>query len=352
MTVAPAIALGVTLKLFAQDESDSAAQICDHLVGDFRSLKEVLAFARECDVVTFEHELVPLSVIKGLESEGVRVYPPSSAFVYSQDKAQMRKLLSDLPSPKWQLITSAAEVSAFPVIAKAVSGGYDGRGVWKISNSDMLLEILAINPQLLIEELVEFDAEIAVMVARSPHGQASTWAATQTIQEDGICTRTVTPAVVISSEISERASALALTIAERVGLIGVMAVEMFVKGDQLFINELAMRPHNSGHWTIEGSVTSQFEQHLRAILDLPLGDPAMRASYAVMGNILGGEKSDMYRPYLHLMARNPELKIHQYMKDVRTGRKIGHVNATGEDLLHLEELVMHARDYMSGEIDE
>jgi 5-(carboxyamino)imidazole ribonucleotide synthase len=352
MTVAPAIALGVTLKLFAQDESDSAAQICDHVVGDFRSLKEVLAFARACDVVTFEHELVPLSVIKGLESEGVRVYPPSSAFVYSQDKAQMRKLLSDLPSPKWQLITSATEVSAFPVIAKAISGGYDGRGVWKISNSDMLLEILTINPQLLIEELIEFDAEIAVMVARSPHGQASTWAATQTIQEDGICTRTVTPAVVISSEISERASALALTIAERVGLIGVMAVEMFVKGDQLFINELAMRPHNSGHWTIEGSVTSQFEQHLRAILDLPLGDPAMRASYAVMGNILGGEKSDMYRPYLHLMARNPELKIHQYMKDVRPGRKIGHVNATGEDLLHLEELVMHARDYMSGEIDE
>jgi 5-(carboxyamino)imidazole ribonucleotide synthase len=352
MTVAPAIALGVTLKLFAQDKSDSAAQICDHVVGDFRSLKEVLAFARECDVVTFEHELVPLSVIKGLESEGVRVYPPSSAFVYSQDKAQMRKLLSDLPSPKWHLITSATEVSAFPVIAKAVSGGYDGRGVWKISNSDMLLEILAINPQLLIEELVEFDAEIAVMVARSPHGQASTWAATQTIQEDGICTRTVTPAVVISSDMSERASALALTIAERVGLIGVMAVEMFVKGDQLFINELAMRPHNSGHWTIEGSVTSQFEQHLRAILDLPLGDPAMRASYAVMGNILGGDKSDMYRPYLHLMARNPELKIHQYMKDVRPGRKIGHVNATGEDLLHLEELVMHARDYMSGEIDE
>lgn len=352
MTVAPAIALGVTLKLFAQDKSDSAAQICDHVVGDFRDLKEVLKFARDCDVITFEHELIPLSVIKGLEAEGVRVYPPSSAFVYSQDKAQMRRLLSDLPSPQWQLITDEREVLEFPVIAKAVSGGYDGRGVWKISNRDLLEEIIAINPQLLIEELVEFDSEIAVMVARSPHGQASTWAPTQTIQEDGICTRTVTPSVTISAELSEKASALALTIAERVGLVGVMAVEMFVKGDQLFINELAMRPHNSGHWTIEGSVTSQFEQHLRAILDLPLGDPAMTASYAVMGNILGGEKKDMYRPYLHLMARNPELKIHQYMKEVRPGRKIGHVNAVGEDLLHLEELVMHARDYMSGEIDE
>jgi 5-(carboxyamino)imidazole ribonucleotide synthase len=351
MTVAPAIALGVTLKLFAQDKSDSAAQICDHVVGDFRNLKEVLNFARECDVITFEHELVPLSVIKGLEAEGIRVYPPSSAFIYSQNKAEMRKILSDLPSPQWKLIADEEEITSFPVIAKAISGGYDGRGVWKISDRDLLKDIIAIHPQLLIEELVEFDSEIAVMVARSPHGQASTWAPTQTIQENGICTRTVTPATV-SSEVSEKASALALAIAERVGLVGVMAVEMFVKGDQLFINELAMRPHNSGHWTIEGSVTSQFEQHLRAILDLPLGDPSMTASFAVMGNILGGDKSDMYRPYLHLMARNPELKVHQYMKEVRPGRKIGHVNAVGEDLLHLEELIVHARDYMSGEIDE
>jgi 5-(carboxyamino)imidazole ribonucleotide synthase len=352
MTVAPAIALGVSLKLFAQVKSDSAAQICDHVVGDFRDLNEVLKFARDCDVITFEHELVPLSVIKGLEAEGIRVYPPSSAFLYSQDKAQMRKVLSDLPSPRWQVITDEGEVSVFPVIAKAISGGYDGRGVWKIESRDLLKEVIANNPQLLIEELVEFDLEIAVMVARSPHGQASTWAPTQTIQEDGICTRTITPAPSISSELSEKASALALTIAERVGLVGVMAVEMFVKGDQLFINELAMRPHNSGHWTIEGSVTSQFEQHLRAILDLPLGDPLMTAPFAVMGNILGGHKSDMYRPYLHLMARNPELKVHQYMKEVRPGRKIGHVNAIGEDLLHLEELIVHARDYMSGEIDE
>jgi len=310
-----------------------------------------LNFARECDVITFEHELVPLSVIKGLEAEGIRVYPPSSAFIYSQNKAEMRKILSDLPSPQWKLIADEEEITSFPVIAKAISGGYDGRGVWKISDRDLLKDIIAINPQLLIEELVEFDSEIAVMVARSPHGQASTWAPTQTIQENGICTRTVTPATV-SSEVSEKASALALAIAERVGLVGVMAVEMFVKGDQLFINELAMRPHNSGHWTIEGSVTSQFEQHLRAILDLPLGDPSMTASFAVMGNILGGDKSDMYRPYLHLMARNPELKVHQYMKEVRPGRKIGHVNAVGEDLLHLEELIVHARDYMSGEIDE
>lgn len=352
MTVASAIALGITLKVFAQDKDDSAAQICDFVTGDFRDLKEVLRFARDCDVITFEHELVPLSVIKGLEAEGVKVYPPSTAFVYSQNKAEMRKALSDLPSPAWSVITDDEQVKKFPVIAKAISGGYDGRGVWKISNKDMLGEVIDLNPNLLIEELIAFDSEIAVMVARSPHGQANTWAPTQTVQENGICTRTVTPAPSISSSVAEKASALALTIAERVGLVGVMAVEMFVKGEELFINELAMRPHNSGHWTIEGSITSQFEQHLRAILDLPLGDPTMTAPYAVMGNILGGDKSDMYRPYLHLMARNPELKIHQYMKDVRPGRKIGHVNVVGDDLLHLEELIEHARDYMNGEIDE
>lgn len=352
MSVAPAIALGVTLKLFAQNKDDSAAQICDHVVGDYKSLKEVLDFARQCDVVTFEHELVPLSVIKGLEAEGIRVYPPSSAFIYSQDKGAMRTFLNDLPSPQWSVVDFAEKVETFPVIAKAISGGYDGRGVWKISNLDMLEKVILNNPQLLIEELIEFDCEIAVMVARSPHGQVSTWAVTHTVQENGICIRTVTPAQSISQIVAEKVASLAIVIAERVGLVGVMAVEFFVRGEEVFINELAMRPHNSGHWTIEGAVTSQFEQHLRAILDLPLGETSMRAELAVMGNILGGDKSDMYRPYLHLMARNPELKIHQYMKDVRPGRKIGHVTALGKDLLHLEELVEHARDYMSGEIDE
>ena len=172
------------------------------------------------------------------------------------------------------------------------------------------------------------------------------------MQSDGICTLTISPAPVISSTLAEQAQQLALSIADEISLIGVMAVEMFVKGDQLYINELAMRPHNSGHWTIEGARTSQFEQHLRAILDLPLGDPTMTAPFAVMGNILGGEKTDMYRPYLHLMARNPELKFHQYKKEVRKGRKIGHVTVIGENLLELTEIAQHARDYMSGEIDE
>lgn len=352
MTVAPATALGINLLLFAQDKDDSAAQIAPHVVGDFRDLSQLLEFAKKCDLVTFEHELVPLSVIKGLEAAGVKVFPTSHSFQYSQDKAVMRDKLSSYPSPKWRVIDDANEAFEFPIIAKRISGGYDGRGVWKVDNLDDLDDLLSEHPQLLIEELIEFDSEIAVMVARSEHGQATSWAPTQTVQSDGICTLTISPAPSISSTIAEQAQHLALTIADEISLIGVMAVEMFVKGDQLYINELAMRPHNSGHWTIEGSRTSQFEQHLRAILDLPLGDPTMTAPFAVMGNILGGEKSDMYRPYLHLMARNPNLKFHQYKKEVRKGRKIGHVTVIGENLLELTEVAEHARDYMSGEIDE
>lgn len=352
MMIAPATALGIDLRVFAQDSHDSAAQISNHVIGDYKNLAQVLGFAKSCDVITFEHELIPLSVIKGLENNGVKVYPPSSAFVYSQDKAQMRAKLSNFLAPASQVVTEARAVHQFPVIAKAISGGYDGRGVWKVSSAAELSEIFTHTSPLLIEELVDFDSEIAVMIARSPHGQATSWAPVETVQEDGICTLTITPAQCISPLVAEKAQKIALEIAQLVGVVGVMAVEMFVKGDDLYINELAMRPHNSGHWSIEGAVTSQFEQHLRAILDLPLGSPQMTSPIVVMGNVLGGEKSDMYRPYLHLMARNPALHFHQYKKEVRVGRKIGHITACGEDLVDLIQEVRHARDYMSGVIDE
>ncbi len=352
MSVAPAIGLGVKLLLLAQDSNDSGAQIADHIIGDHTDLKSVLEFAKRCDVITFEHELIPLSVIKALESAGVVVRPGSGSFIYSQDKAQMRERLSSYPAPKSHVVTSTSQVSSYPVIAKAITGGYDGRGVWKIDSDKELGEVLAQVGKVLIEEVIEFDYEIAVMVARSAHGQASTWAPTQTVQVDGVCTMTIAPAPHLSAELNAKAQKLALDIAHEVGVIGVMAVEMFVKGEELLINELAMRPHNSGHWTIEGSVTSQFEQHLRAVLDLPLGQTSMRAPFAVMGNILGSSTLDMYRPYLHLMARNPALKFHHYKKALRPGRKIGHVNLLGDDILELTHEVQHALDYMSGEVDE
>ena len=352
MSIAPATALGVDLLILAGDSNDSAAQIVKHVVGDYTDLKTVREFAAQCDVVTFEHELIPLSIIKALEADGVVVRPSSAAFEFSQDKAAMRQKLQAFPSPKFQIVTATGQVYEYPVIAKAITGGYDGRGVWKVNSETELAELLQQIPKLLVEELINFDYEIAVMVARSPHGQATTWAPTQTIQKDGICVMTISPAPLLSAALSEKAQKLALDIAAEVGVVGVMAVEMFVQGENLFINELAMRPHNSGHWTIEGSHTSQFEQHVRAVLDLPLGDPSMTAPFAVMGNVLGGSKTDMYRPYLHLMARTPALNFHHYKKEVRPGRKIGHVTLLGKDLVELTHEVQHAVDYMSGEIDE
>ena len=352
MSAAPAIALGVDLILLAQSSNDSGAQVVEHEVGDYRDLNQVREFAKKCDLLTFEHELIPISVIRALENEGVKFYPTSESFIYSQDKAAMREKLANYHAPRWQVVTKAFEILEYPVIAKSISGGYDGRGVWKVNSESELAVILLENPKLLVEELIEFDFEISVMVARSPHGQAATWAPTQTVQRDGICTMTIAPAPDLSESLGQQAQKLALNIASEIKLIGVMAVEMFVKGEQLFINELALRPHNSGHWTIDGSVTSQFEQHLRAILDLPLGDTAMTAKYAVMGNVLGGDKQDMYRPYLHLLARTPKLKVHQYRKDVKPGRKIGHVTLLGENLVELTTEVQHAIDYMGGVIDE
>ena len=354
MMAIPANNLGIPLTVFTSDANDSAAQVSDFVLGDFRDLPSVLDFARDCDVITFEHELVPQSVIKGLESAGVKVYPRAESFIYSQNKLEMRKKVSELglPNPKFESYSGGKPGLAFPLIAKLPSGGYDGRGVYLIESQSELEELAKNNGILLLEEKLPFDFEISVMVARSPHNQAATWPATLTVQTDGICTMTITPTSELSQALEKRVQQAALTIAEGINLVGVMAVEIFIVGENFYINELALRPHNSGHWTIEGSKTSQFEQHLRAILDLPLGSTELTSKYCVMGNILGGTKSNMFRPYLHLMARRPDLHFHQYGKEIRPGRKIGHVTLCGEDLLELKNEVSHAIDYMSGVIDE
>ena len=353
MMVAPAIELGIDLTVFAAGPSDSAAQITNFVVGDYTDSKAVLEFAKNCDVLTFEHEQVPQSVIRTLEANGIRVYPRSDSFIYSQDKFAMREKMVELglPNPRFEKYIGGATTLEFPLIAKAPSGGYDGRGVWVVNTPE---ELAALPLPLLLEEKLDFTREIAIMVARSPHGQAATWSPTWTIQRDGICTTTVTPIPELSEELAIAATSAALTIAQGINLVGVMAVELFLVGQTFIINELAMRPHNSGHWTIEGSKTSQFEQHLRAILDLPLGDTSRTSDWAVMGNILGGQKSDMYRPYLHLMARTPGLKFHHYRKEVKPGRKIGHVTllGDGDNLVDLMQEVSHAVDYLSGVIDE
>ena len=354
MMAVPASDLGIDFKVFATIPNDSAAQVSHFVLGDYTKIYAVLEFAKSCDVLTFEHELVPQSVIKAVEAAGIKVYPQSESFTYSQDKLEMRKKIAELnlPNPKWQKYQGEGCEIGFPLIAKLPSGGYDGRGVFQIDSEAQLQELHIKAGTLLLEEKLNFDYEISVMVARSPHDQAATWPATLTIQSDGICTSTVTPVPEISDALANKVQAAALEIASGISLVGVMAVEMFIIGENFYINELALRPHNSGHWSIEGSETSQFEQHLRAILDLPLGSTALRTKFTVMGNVLGGEKSDMYRPYLHLMARAPNLKFHQYGKEVKPGRKIGHVTMCGENLLQLQQEVAHAVDYMNGVIDE
>lgn len=358
MMLPSAVDLGISLSLFAGSHSESGALVAPHTVGSLTDTETVLEWASQCDVVTFEHELIPQELIAAIEASGVKVFPRATSFIYSQNKLVMRRKMEELglPNPRWQAYDGGVPELEFPLIAKSVAGGYDGRGVFLLNN---LAELQGLhnrhNETLLLEEKLEFDYEIAIMVARSPHGQAATWAPTLTVQRDGICVQTVTPIPELSSALAAQIVQMALQIAQGIDLVGVMAVEIFVLGDRLFINELALRPHNSGHWSIEGAITSQFEQHLRAVLDLPLGDTSLIAPYVVMGNVIGiqtDKSTNLFQPYLHLMARIPALKIHQYMKELRPGRKVGHVTLLGNDLLHLRSEVNHAVDYLSGAIDE
>ena len=375
MMAIPANDLGIELIALAESNQDSAAQVAPFEIGSYKSKEDLLTFARGKDVITFEHELTPPELLRELEMAGCTLFPHGSSFLYSQDKGEMRTLMADigLPNPHWFMANDYEDFQSkgvafshgveanpfieFPLVIKAPSGGYDGRGVWICySEEEIEKTFRQVNRPLLVEEAVNFEYEASVMVARSPHGQASTWAPTKTIQKNGICTMTITPVPEMSKELSQRVQEAALHIAQEIKLVGVMAVELFIRGDEFLINELALRPHNSGHWSIEGSVTSQFEQHLRAVLDLPLGDTALRSPYTVMGNILGGADSsddtDMFRPYLHLMAREPHLKFHQYGKSVRPGRKIGHLTLTGDNWNAMVSEMEHAIAYMQGEIDE
>ncbi len=353
MMLGPATNLGINVQVFASSDDDSAAQVTDSIVGDYTDELALLDFARSCDVVTFEHELVPQNVIRFLEKHGVKIFPSAETFIYSQDKIAMREKMKQLglPNPRYQRYDSGVPNLSFPFIAKAPQGGYDGKGVWVIENQGQLD---ALPKPLLLEEKVDFSHEISIMVARSPSGEIKTWSPTLTVQRDGICIRTVTPVPELPRELELQIRNLSITIAEGIALIGVMAVELFQIGNLIMVNELALRPHNSGHWTIEGAVTSQFEQHLRAVLDLPLGDTTSTADWAVMGNILGGNQTDMFGHYGLLMARNPNLKFHHYRKEMREGRKIGHVLLIGNDceLAGLEREVEYAVDYLSGVINE
>lgn len=365
MSAAPATALGIHLRVLATAPDESAAQaIPDVVLGRHDDIDALLRVTDGCQVVTFDHEHVPQQHLEQLEAAGVAVRPGPSALFHAQDKVHMRQALSDLgaPCPRWRVAESLADVeglaeeTGWPVVLKTSRGGYDGRGVWVVADADgaaaVLAQPLGAGARWLAEERIDFVQELSAQVARSPSGQAVAYPVVRTVQRDGICAEVVAPAPGLAAERAAAAQELALRLAGSLGVTGMLAVELFDDGDSLFVNELAMRPHNSGHWTIEGARTSQFENHLRAVLDLPLGDPRPVAPYAVMVNILGGDVGDLHGAYRHVLARDPGLKVHLYGKEVRPGRKVGHVTVVGDDLDDLLARGRHAADYFSGAIDE
>ena len=368
MMVPPAIHLGLRISVLAEGEGMSAERAAD-AVGDYRDPETVYAFAETVDVVTFDHEHVPSAILQELEARGKAVHPRPDALQYAQDKILMREKLDELgvPIPDWAAVSTEQQLQQFidahggRAVVKTARGGYDGKGVRVVSRADEVRDWFTAlaedgrGGRLLVEQLVDFVRELSQLVARRPSGEVRTWPVVETIQRDGVCAEVIAPAPVQHPETHSAdssdcrsggtaavvecdcilctAARIGLAVAEGVGVTGVLAVEMFETADgRVLVNELAMRPHNSGHFSIEGSVTSQFEQHLRAVADLPLGDTSMTAPFAVMVNVLGGPaEGPMPVRYASVLAEHPRAKVHSYDKLPRPGRKVGHVTVTGED---------------------
>jgi 5-(carboxyamino)imidazole ribonucleotide synthase len=355
MMVPAAVELGLDIRVLAEGP-DMSASIAATAEGDHRDAATVLAFARDVDVLTFDHEHVPQDVLRALVEAGVAVHPGPDALAVAQDKIVMRTRLTELgvPVPDWAVVHDADELRAFlgehggRAVVKTPRGGYDGKGVRVVDDpSDVDDWFLAVaeagaDQALLVEELVPFTRELAQSVARRPSGEVVAWPLVETVQRDGVCAEVIAPAPGSAGRLADAAESLAVRIAEELGVTGVLAVELFETDDErILVNELAMRPHNTGHWSIDGATTSQFEQHLRAVLDLPLGATGMHAPAAVMVNVLGGPADgDLAGRYPAALASFPEAKYHFYGKAPRPGRKVGHVTVIGSDV---DDVVYRAR---------
>lgn len=355
MMIAPAVELGIELRVLAEEQGMSAS-LAATAVGDYRDAHTVLAFARDVDVITFDHEHVPQEVLVALVDAGVAVHPGPDALRFAQDKLLMRARLQELgmPQPDWAAVSNAEELQAFiddhggRAVVKTPRGGYDGKGVRVVSagvEADDWFAALAEDARggaLLAEELVDFSRELAQQVARRPSGAVRAYPVVETVQRGGVCAEVIAPAPHAGERLQRVASTIGVGIAEGLGVTGMLAVELFETTDErLLVNELAMRPHNSGHWSQDGAITSQFEQHLRAVLDLPLGDADPVAEWSVMVNILGGPaEGSLEERFAAAMTEHPSAKVHTYGKAPRPGRKVGHVNVTGHDL---DEVAYQAR---------
>src|SRR6476661_2456863 len=363
MTHQAAVALGQSLRVLAADGHDSAALVAaDVVLGDHRDLAALRKAADGATVLTFDHEHVPTEHLRTLEAEGHRVAPGPAALVHAQDKLVLRRALAEAgePQPAWAEASTVHTVTAFaddvgwPVVLKTPRGGYDGKGVFVVGGPDEVADLLEAHGTLLAEERVAMVRELSAQVARSPFGQVAVWPVVETVQRNGVCAEVMAPAPGLDDDLATEAQELAIRIADRLGVVGMLAVELFETAEGVLVNELAMRPHNSGHWTIEGSRTSQFEQHLRAVLDYPLGDTAMVAPVAVMANVLGGAAADpewagpgLDERIHHFMAHWPGVKLHWYGKGQRPGRKLGHVTALGADVAEVRARAVAAARYLA-----
>ncbi|MDQ3485781.1 MAG: 5-(carboxyamino)imidazole ribonucleotide synthase [Actinomycetota bacterium] len=360
-----AIGLGVPLRLLAEARDSSAAHvITDTTVGDYTDYDTLATWAKGNTVVTFDHEHVATAHLESLVADGVTVRPAPGALVHAQDKCAMRARLLSLgvPCPRHAAVVTADDVArfaatagGFPVVLKTARGGYDGRGVFVVDDEVGAAGVLASTPEqvaILAEEKVDFRRELAALVVRAPSGQLAAYPVVESVQRDGICVEVTAPAPDLDPGLAVEAQRIAMRVAAELDVTGLLAVELFETTDgRVLVNELAMRPHNTGHWSIDGAVTSQFENHLRAVLDLPLGAPTARARWCVMVNILGGAAPTLYDGYHHVQARDPRVRVHLYGKQVKPGRKVGHVTAYGDDLADVRERARHAAAWFEGTID-
>ena len=363
-----AIPLGIDVRLLAEGPDVSAAQVVpDTTVGDYRDLATLQTFVDGADTLTFDHEHVPTRHLSVLEGQ-VAVRPGPEALVYAQDKAAMRERLTGLgaPCPVFAVCDTPDELLAFgerqgwPIIAKTSRGGYDGKGVWKLDGpaevgipfDGLASQSAGESVRIVAEEFIDFTRELSALVVRSPSGQVVAYPVSETLQLDGICVETVTPAPGLSAGEATRLQELAISLAGELGVVGVLAVELMQARDgRIVVNELAMRPHNTGHWSIDGAVTSQFENHLRAALDLPLGSPELTDEVVVMRNVLGGTEEDLTGALVHVYARDRAAHVHLYGKEVKHGRKVGHVTCAGTDLDDVRRRARHAAGYLMGDAD-
>lgn len=344
MTHQAAVTLGVDLRILAAPSDDSVARVLPAVDGAPDDLDALQALAAECDVITFDHERIPTEHLLALERAGHVLRPGAAAKRVAQDKlhARLSMRAAGFPVPEFETplsleaLLDRGDEWGWPVVMKSRLGGYDGHGVELLERDELIPFVRSRGPAWFAERRVEIERELSQIVVRSPSGETVAYPLTETVQHDGICVETRAPAPV-EPELETECRELALRLAEEIDAVGVMAVELFLTvGGGLLVNEIALRPHNSGHFTIEGCATSQFENHLRAVLDWPLGSTELRAPAVVMTNVLGRDQADPARSVPAALGV-PGAHPHLYGKRPGSGRKLGHVTAVGESVEQARE---------------